>query len=121
MLGAQGVKSNVLAELNVLRSGGSFAGPFAQKLDEAIQHLASSLNPAYWVDQTHLQARSGNAAMNEEKLAAKSLAEIMDAKGCPVDRAVLQGLIDRIVKCDRLLAVSQHSRGCPSGPECQEG
>jgi hypothetical protein len=29
----------------------------------------------------------------------------MDSKGCPVAPAVLQGFIDRIVKCDRLLAV----------------
>ena len=43
--------------------------------------------------------------MNEEKLAAKTMAEILDTKGCPVDSAVLQGLIDRIVRCDRLLAV----------------
>ena len=43
--------------------------------------------------------------MNEDKLAAKSLQDIMDSKKCPVDPAVLQGLIDRIVKCDRLLAI----------------
>jgi hypothetical protein len=43
--------------------------------------------------------------MNEEKLAANKLAEIMDAKECPVETAVLQGFIDRIVKCDRLLAI----------------
>ena len=43
--------------------------------------------------------------MNEEKLAANKLAEIMDSKECPVDPAVLQGFIDRIVKCDRLLAI----------------
>ena len=29
----------------------------------------------------------------------------MGSKKCPVDPAVLQGFIDRIVKCDRLLAI----------------
>src|ERR1035437_1525558 len=43
--------------------------------------------------------------MNEEKLAAARLRKIMDSKKCSVDPAVLQGFIDRIVKCDRLLAV----------------
>ena len=43
--------------------------------------------------------------MNEEKLAVSKLKEIMDAKKCPVTPAVLQGFINRIVKCDRLLAI----------------
>ncbi len=105
VLGAQGVKSNVLAELIALRASVVLTEAFAQKFDAAIQHLANSLDPAYWLDQTHLHAKSGNAAMNEEKLAANKLAEIMESKDCPVDPAVLQGLIDRIVRCDRLLAV----------------
>jgi len=105
VMGAQGVKSNVLAELIALRAGTTLGESFAAKFDSAIQHLQDSLNPAYWIDQTHLQAKSGNVAMNEEKLAAGKLAEIMEAKGCPVEAAVLQGLIDRIVRCDRLLAM----------------
>ena len=80
--------------------------PFAQKFDDChASTCTNSLNPAYWIDQTHLHAKSGNTAMNEEKLAANKLAEIMDSKECPVDPAVLQGFIDRIVKCDRLLAI----------------
>jgi hypothetical protein len=115
VLGAQGVKSNVLAELAALRASTPLSQPFAQKFDGAIQHLANSLNPAYWVDQTHLVPRGGNTAMNEEKLAAKTLADIMDSKGCPVDSAVLQGLIDRIVKCDRLLAVISIQEAAAAG------
>jgi hypothetical protein len=79
--------------------------PFAQKFEEAIHHLANSLNPAYWIDQTHLQLRGGNTAMNEEKLVVSELWEIIESRRCPIDRAVLQGMIDRIVKSDRLLAV----------------
>jgi hypothetical protein len=105
VLGAQGVKSNVLAELIALRTSANPGQPFAQKFDAAIEHLADSLNRAYWMDQTHLQPKGGNTAMNEEKLAVSKLQEIMDSKECPVDPAVLQGFIDRIVKCDRLLAV----------------
>jgi len=105
VLGAQGVKSNVLAELVALRTSANPGQAFAQKFDAAIEHLADSLNRAYWMDQTHLQPKGGNTAMNEEKLAVSKLQEIMDSKECPVDSAVLQGFIDRVVKCDRLLAV----------------
>jgi hypothetical protein len=105
VLGAQGVKSNVLAELIALLASTPFPQPLAQKLDDAIQHLAASLNPAYWIDQTHLQPRGGNTAMNEEKLAVNKLQDIADAKDSPVAPAVLQGFIDRIVKSDRLLAI----------------
>jgi hypothetical protein len=105
VLGAEGVKSNVLAELTALRTSANPGQPFARKFNEAIDHLADSLNPAYWIDQTHLQPKRGNTAMNEEKLAVNALWEIRDSKHCPVDPAVLQGFIDRIVKCDRLLAI----------------
>ena len=104
VLGAQGVKSNVLAQLIALRSRVILTKPFAQKFDAAIEHLANSHNPAYRIDQTHLQSRGGNAAMNEENLTVSKLWEIMESQKCPVDPAVLQGFIDRIVKCDRLLA-----------------
>jgi hypothetical protein len=43
--------------------------------------------------------------MNEEKLAASRLQAIMESRRCPVDPALLLGFIERIVKCDRLLAV----------------
>jgi len=105
VLGAQGVKSNVLAELVALRPSVTLTEPFAQKFDDAIQHLRDSLDPVYWIDQTHLKPKLGNMAMNEEKLAANRLAEIMDSKQCPVEPALLEGFIDRIVRCDRLLAI----------------
>ena len=105
VLGAQGVKSNVLAELTALRDIASLDQSLGQKLDQAIGHLASSLTPGFWVDQTHLQPKLGNTAMNEEKLAAGALVDLQGSKGCPIDAAVLQGIIDRIVRCDRVLAV----------------
>jgi hypothetical protein len=105
VLGAQGVKSNVLAQLVALRASVVLTEAFARVFDDAILNLGNSLNPAYWIDQTHLQPRVGNTAMIEEKLTAGELKGIMEARKCPVDPAVLQGFIDRIVKSDRLLAV----------------
>ena len=104
VLGAQGVKSNVLAQLIALRASTDLSQPIAQKFDDAIEHLAASLDPAYWIDQTHLQPKGGNTAMNEEKLAVNKLLDVMNTKDCPVPPQVLQGFIDRIVKSDRLLA-----------------
>jgi hypothetical protein len=115
VLGAQGVKSNVLAELVAVRASSAPRQPFAHKFDDAIQHLADSLNPAYWIDQTHLQAKGGTTAMNEEKLAVERLREIMDSKKCPVALGELQGFIDRIMKCDRLLAVIRIEEAARAG------
>ncbi|HOX58269.1 MAG TPA: choice-of-anchor Q domain-containing protein [Candidatus Paceibacterota bacterium] len=105
VLGAFGVKSNVLAELTALRASLDLNPLLAWKFDLAIDHLAKSLNPAYWIDQTHLQPRKGNIAMHEEMLAVILLEWIMALPHCPVDPGVLQDFINRIVKCDRLLAV----------------
>jgi hypothetical protein len=105
VLGAQGVSSNLLAQLVALRSSARLTGPFAQMFDQAIKHLANSLNPAYWIDQTHLQPKGGETPMREAMLAVITLQEIMDSRRCPVDRSVLQGFIVRIVNSDRLLAV----------------
>jgi hypothetical protein len=105
VLGALGVKSNVLAELVAVRGSTPMDQSFAAKSDDAILHLQNSLNPAYWIDQTHLQPKGGNTVMNEEKLAVNKLREIMDSNNCPVDPAIPQGFIDRIVSSDRLLAI----------------
>jgi hypothetical protein len=53
--------------------------------------------------------------MNEEKLAASALAELLDTKGCPVGAAPLQDFIDRIVRCDRVLAVIAVRDGAQAG------
>jgi hypothetical protein len=115
VLGAYGVKSNVLAQLIALRASTPLDQSFAVKFDYAILHLQNSLNAAYWIDQTHLQPRGGNTALNEEKLAAKELGVIMDSNQCPVDPAVLQGFINRILKSDRLLAIISIQEAASAG------
>jgi hypothetical protein len=115
VLGAQGVKSNVLAELIALRASTPLNQSFAVKFDYAILHLRNSLNPAYWIDQTHLQPAGGNMALNEEKLAANMLGVIMHSGKCPVDPAVLQGFIARILKADRLLAIISIQEAASAG------
>ena len=117
VLGPQGVKSNVLAELTSLRASANLDRSFAAKFDYVILHLESSLNPAYWVDETHLHAMGGNAALNEEKLAANMLGGIMGAKKSPIAPAVLQGFINRILKADRLLAMISIQEAANAGQD----
>jgi hypothetical protein len=106
VLGAEGVKSNILNELVALRA--TLVNPnqaYAQKFDSAIDHLRSSLDPSYWIDEVHLDLVGGNFAINQEKLCVSALDNLINNKNGPVPAPVLQGFIDRLIKCDRLLAV----------------
>jgi hypothetical protein len=105
VLGAMGVKSNVLAQLLAIQATNMLSQPVAGKLSDAIQNLQNSLNPSYWIDQTHLQPKLGSTAINDEKLAAADLSFIMGSNKSPVDPAVVQDMINRIIKADRLLAI----------------
>jgi len=74
-------------------------------LDEAISHLRKSLNPEFWIDETHLHRKHGEQVFNAEKEAVEALAGMMKDPRCTVPDSVLRGFIDRIVRADRLLAV----------------
>ena len=115
VLGARGVKSNVLAALIALRTSATLDESFAEKFDSAILHLQNSLKPAYWIDETHLQPGGGNTALNEEKLAVNKLGVIMDSKECPVDPTLLKGLVNRILQSDRLLAIIANQEAASAG------
>jgi hypothetical protein len=93
---------------------------FAAKFGYAILHLQNSLNPAYWINQTHLQPKAGNTALNEEKLAVNMLDVIMNSAGCPVDPAILQGFINRILKSDRLLAIISIQEATSAGLDAKK-
>ena len=76
-----------------------------KKLDEAIEHLANSLDAGLWVDGTHLQAKHGDKVFNEEKDAVVKLLELIKDKKSNVDKAKLQDFINRLVEADKLLAL----------------
>jgi PKD repeat protein len=106
VLGALGVAENVLSELITLRAALSGSNSAClKKLDLAIQRLSDSVNPTNWIDQTHLQLTGGNFAFNQEKLAISALQHLVQSRDCPLPTAVLQGFIDRLIKCARLLAI----------------
>ena len=104
VLGALGLKQNVLAELTALRATVSRKED-ADKLDAALKHLAESLEPELWVDQTHLTRKHGDRDFTEEKAAVHKLCELWRDKQSTVSENLVAGFIDRITAADRLLAV----------------
>ena len=104
VLGAEGVKSNVLASLQALRAGATNHRD-QQFLDEAIADLVDSLDPALWVDQNHVDPTNGVQVFGFEQDAAGQLVDILKNRQSRIpDEAVLE-LIKKLVKADRLLAV----------------
>ena len=127
VVGAHGVKQDVLAELIALRAtvdcdqdqpdkdhGGSHGnqgnggqradGKICAKLDAAIRHLRASLHPAAWIDETHLERKAGAQVFDEEMLATDKLCEILKDRRNQISGAVLQDMIARMIRADRLLA-----------------
>ncbi len=103
VLGARGLKQNVLAELFALRAGVTDRKD-GERLDQAIEHLTKSLDPDLWVDQTHVETKHGERAFEEEKETVKELLHALDRKSTTLSAVVVQSLIERIVRADRLLA-----------------
>jgi hypothetical protein len=107
VLGPRGVKQDVLAELTALR-GTISNREDRRKLDEAIRALTESLDPASWVDETHVRSnRHGpdrEKVFREEKRTVETLLELKRRNRSGMTGAVLQGFIDRIVRSDRVLA-----------------
>ena len=110
VLGANGVKLNVLAEMqakNVKLTGkwGRDDDDSHGVLSEAIGELTESLKRINWVDQTHLSCKRGDDAIDEERQTVNDLVKLLASKTNPIAPAILQDWINRITACDRLLAV----------------
>lgn len=99
------IKSSALAALLALRASVSRAQDL-ERLDEAISHLGSSLDPAFWIDQAHLVLSRGQQVFNEEKAAVLALTRLLNDQQSTVPVEVSQVLINRIVQADRLLALA---------------
>ena len=104
VLGPRGVKQKVLNELIALRATTTDKHD-GDKLDKAIEHLAKSLTAGWWIDETHIVRKGGDKVFNEEKHAVDELEHLLKDKKSQIPDALLLDLIQRIVKCDRLLAV----------------
>jgi uncharacterized repeat protein (TIGR03803 family) len=106
VLGARGVKQNVLAELIALRASLPHnARPAGREaLDEAIGHLRASLDPAWWADETHLQLRTGLQVFDEEQAAAVRLCSLLHRRTGGIPDTLVEDIIARLDRADHLLA-----------------
>jgi len=101
-----------------------------RKLDEAIENLSDALDPALWLDQTHLQAGAEERVFKQGKQAVSRLIDLLRDKKSSVSDELLLTLIHRIVRAMRALAVAgmtdirdQDSRKqiCKARPEIPSG
>jgi hypothetical protein len=102
ILGARGVKQNVLDELSAVHAA---VRRDRNMLDVAIMDLTASLDPALWVDETHVNCNTGGMVFQREKQTVQKFEEVINAKKSTISKVVLRNFVDRIVRSDRLLAV----------------
>ena len=112
VLGANGTKLNVLAEMTAanvklkpLGRGERDDDDNRGVLSSAISELKDSLSRENWVDQTHLSCKRGDNAIQEEREVVNNLVKLLRSKTNPIAPALLNSWIARITACDRLLAV----------------
>jgi len=102
VLGSRGVDESVLTELIALRS--SVTDPNnGRKLDQAIKHLTKSTAAELWRDETHLEG-NGRRVFREDAFTIRKLCTLIKGGQSQIPVAMLQGLVDRILQADRLLA-----------------
>lgn len=106
VLGARGVKSNVLAEVIALRSTLTNRTDRSDRLslDAVICDLQNALTPVGWSDETHVSHSNGPWVFRNEMAAVLKLQNLTVCK-TTLSPENLNNLIGRLVKADRLLAV----------------
>jgi tetratricopeptide (TPR) repeat protein len=104
VLGARDLKDRARSALEALAGSNKHS---QNELDEAVKHLAKSLEPDRWADAVHLVEKHGNKVFDEQKKAVKSLQKILKEKGKHADPAIagdVSSAIDDLATADRLLA-----------------
>jgi tetratricopeptide (TPR) repeat protein len=75
-----------------------------KKLDEAIYQLQKSLDPALWVDDSHLQPKHGSKVFDRERQGVKKLQDLINDKNNDIPEDTLLGFIRCFTGVDRQLA-----------------
>jgi len=97
------IKQAVLSDLIALRTSVTDSED-GQKLDEAISHLALSVDSSLWLDSSRLQIKGGERVFTEEKNAVNKLRVLLEDKHSTIDKALLRGFIERLVMADHVIA-----------------
>ena len=103
VLGARGVLSNLVAELTALRETETEEKQ-QRRLDDALERLTDSLQPARFSDETHFKKGEGSKVFRQHQRAVRKLAQWMKRERNPELDAVMQNIIGRLLRSDRLLA-----------------
>jgi hypothetical protein len=74
------------------------------RLDQAIQHLSTSLDPSLWGDAAHLQRPTGEKVFPENKETVSRLREMLSEQKTVSPLLILQSFVDQIRDADRGLA-----------------
>jgi len=97
------VKEDVLAGMTALE----LSPASASLLHAAITNLSRSLSPNWWVDDEHLRGKDGVNVFLQEQQAVHGLQLLATNSQDSGSVAVLQGFLNRLVKVDRLLAMTE--------------
>jgi hypothetical protein len=97
---AQALKREALNDLNKML-GDSLQQKQCSLIKMAATLITQSLKPTFWLDDSHLQETSGSQVFTYEQSAAGFL---LQACACRVNPAVLDPILDALVRADQLLA-----------------
>jgi hypothetical protein len=97
-------KQDVLNQLIALRGTPNLDNSDAVRLDIAINNIAASLDPSFWIDSYHLQPKTGIQHFNTERQAATKLFDLLSDQTSLIAKTSLQQAVDVIVAADRALA-----------------
>lgn len=114
VLGARGVKENVLADLSALQAALTNRAE-GDKLRLAIERLSEALEPGRWLDQTHVHPKNGEGVFNLEKDSLLPLLQELEDPRNPVPAEAWRDFIRRLIQCDRLLATVAIRRASQAG------
>jgi hypothetical protein len=76
-----------------------------KKLDDAIRDLTDAVNASLWINSTHPKPKGGQQVFNEEREVVNTLRLLLKDKRSRLDDAVLQLMMERLARVDRVLAL----------------
>jgi hypothetical protein len=119
VLGPQGVKRDVIDDLNALLAGPT-TGADKDRLNDAMRHMIKSLKPSLWKDGNHLVKKTGETVFNKEKACVVKLIEIYKDPKSKVDKPTLLAIIRQIVTIDQTLATIAYNEAVAYGTKPAE-
>jgi subtilisin-like proprotein convertase family protein len=96
------IEQGVLNSLVTLRAGAKDKRD-ADRLEDAIKHLANSIDATLWLDDSHPQRKGGEKVFREARETANRLLEIMNDKRVSIND--LKGIVLRLVLANRIIAL----------------